>query len=222
MYLLNTLHILCGIGVGIGTTNTNLINPQLAVRLVTEHLLLIMPTISINSYTELVIPVIIQQSRLDSLLIRDLGSVKPRLKLARRIALPLDAEHEPVPNTSLDSVKQVDVVGSLRALLPIEQGTAFHARNELGSIQPDHGRGAEIIAALPCLGILHIPKVCAELRNVVALGLEVPVWLQEESETVVFFLVTLVALGVVLLRMVAARVAAADVGGLEFDGFLAG
>lgn len=157
MYLLNTLRILCRISVGIGTTNTNLINPQLAVRLVTEHLLLIMPTISINSYTELVIPVVIQQSRLDSLLIRD------------------DAEHEPVPNTSLDSVQQVDVVDILRALLPIEQGTALHARNELGSIQPDHGRGAEIIAALPCLGILHIPEVCAELRNVVALGLEVPV-----------------------------------------------
>jgi hypothetical protein len=48
------------------------------------------------------IPTIVQQRSLPSLLISNLSAIEPRLKLARHIAVPLNAEGQSIPHASLD------------------------------------------------------------------------------------------------------------------------
>lgn len=193
------------------TSNPNLINPDLPKPLRPLHLMVIvMPSIRIQSHTEAKLAIIIQKRRRNVELLMDLRAVDPSLKLAGRIRFPSDLERHAIPHPAIDIVFERKLP-SLLAVLPAtaialvivrrtrlsrQQLARLHTTIQCSPAEINHGCRTPIIT-------FRVPKVGNKLRDIEALRwIKLPSIRKSEREAVELGVAALVPVVVDVLRVV--------------------
>lgn len=178
-------------------TDRDLIVPDLTEALAALELVaLVVPAVGVEADAELEL-VVTTNSGGHVGLVEDLLAIEPELDPARVVVGPVSLDNDLVPLAGLelaDVVEGRDVAVAVVAAVD----AVDDARVEVVAIDPDHGAGHPVVAA-----VVAARAVRDELRQVVALAGEIPRVRQTDHEAVRARVAALVTVVVVYLRVVA-------------------